>query len=117
MARVLACHPAASLSHALAADVRSDVLVIVDDAPVSHRLGNIGRHFGIARLSRHETLRSFLRPDTFGPEDSQFAAAALYAIHTGREAGFQAEVERLAESAEDGLVRETAGWLLEHPTA
>lgn len=98
------------LSHALPAEVRDDVLTILDDAPVEQRLDKIGRRFGIVRRDREGTLRHLLRTGVAGGEASTLAAAALYLVHTSRITGLEDEIDRLARSAADELVRETALW-------
>ena len=102
------------LDNTLEAEVRRDVFAAIDDCSRAEKLERAHKQYGIVVKSKREVLGGFLEPKTSGDsDDTALAAAALYAAHQEEVAGLEDEFRRLAATAVDPFVKETANWLVD----
>ncbi len=107
-------HALEYLDNTLTGDLRRTVFSVIGDDPLSEKLRYGARWFGVPSGTRASALAALLDEGVRGTADAYArAVGALYAVYAGRSADLYAQVERLARVAQDRLVRETAGWIVQ----
>jgi hypothetical protein len=106
-------HALEYLDNTLAGDLRRWTFSVIGDDPLSEKLRFGTRWFGLRPEARNAALATLLDEGVRGTADAHArAVGALYTVYTSRIAELYAQVERLARVAHEGLVRETAGWIV-----
>jgi AAA family ATP:ADP antiporter len=100
------------LDNSLSGTLRRDVFVVIDDAPAEEKLRRSRLYFGILMESPEATLDRLIQIDPrHDPAGRGIVLAAMYAVWAEEVASLYPLVARLADQAEDPLVRETAQWV------
>ncbi len=100
------------LDNTLTGSLRRDVFAVIDDAPPEEKLRRARIYFGILMESPESTLDRLIQIDAFAdPAARGIILAALHAVWSKEVVSLYPLVQRLAEGAEEPLVRETARWV------
>jgi AAA family ATP:ADP antiporter len=106
-------HTLEYLDNALEGEIRGHVFAVIGDAPLSERLSEATRLYGIRTGRRKETLNRILGMRLDGrSDDSFFVAAALHLVFSDRIQDLYGQVEELQDSP-NSFVKETAQWVTE----
>jgi AAA family ATP:ADP antiporter len=100
------------LDNSLSGTLRRDVFSVIDDSPPEDKLRRARLHFGILLESPEATLDRLIQIDSRrDPASRGIVLAAMHTVWCDEIVSLYALVARMAEKAEDPLVRETARWV------
>jgi AAA family ATP:ADP antiporter len=100
------------LDNSLSGTLRRDVFSVIDDSPPEEKLRRARLYFGILMESPEATLDRLIQTDPrIDPAGRGIILAAMHAVWAEEVVSLYGLVARLAESAEEPLVRETAEWV------
>jgi AAA family ATP:ADP antiporter len=100
------------LDNTLTGALRRDVFAVIDDAPPEEKLRRARLYFSVLMESPEATLDRLIQIDAVAdPAARGIILAALHAVWSKEVATLYPLVDRLATSAEEPLVRETAQWV------
>lgn len=100
------------LDNSLSGTLRRDVFAVIDDAPPEEKLRRARLYFGVLMESPEATLDRLIQADpSRDPACRGIILAAMHAVWAEEVESLYPLVARLAENADDRLVRETAGWV------
>ncbi len=104
-------HALEYLDNALDPIWRKDVFLAIDEVELEEKLALARTRYGIERRSTVAVLAHLLAPAEVSNERTHdLAAAAVYAVYCERIDALYPLVDRLAASAQNAFVRETAAW-------
>ncbi|MEE4272288.1 MAG: Npt1/Npt2 family nucleotide transporter [Thermoanaerobaculales bacterium] len=100
------------LDNSLSGSLRRDVFSVIDDAQPEEKLRRARLYFGVLMESPEATLDRLVQinPRT-DPAARGIILAAMYAVWAEEVVSLYPLVERMAETADEPLVRETAQWV------
>jgi AAA family ATP:ADP antiporter len=100
------------LDNSLSGILRRDVFSVIDDTPPEEKLRRARLYFGILMESPEATLDRLIQLDARkDPAGRGIVLAAMHAVWADEVVSLYDLVARMAERAEDPLVRETAQWV------
>jgi hypothetical protein len=100
------------LDNSLTGSLRRDVFAVIDDAPPEEKLRRARLYFGVLMESPESTLDRLIQTDPrIDPAGRGIVLAAMHAVWAEEVEALYPLVARLAEHAEEPLVRETARWV------
>jgi len=100
------------LDNSLSGTLRRDVFSVIDDTPPEEKLRRARLYFGILMESPEATLDRLIQLDSRrDPAGRGIVLAAMHAVWSDEVVALYGLVARMAEEAEDPLVRETARWV------
>ena len=100
------------LDNTLTGALRRDVFAVIDDAPPEDKLRRARIYFDVLMESPEATLDRLIQTDAEAdPAARGIILAALHAVWSKEVESLYPLVRRLAESADEPLVRETAQWV------
>jgi len=100
------------LDNSLAGTLRRDVFSVIDDAPPEEKLRRARLYFGVLMESPEATLDRLIQNDPkIDPAGRGIVLAAMHAVWAEEVVSLYGLVARMAEKAEETLVRETALWV------
>jgi len=101
------------LDNTLSGSLRRMILEVIDDAPIDDKLRRAAQLLDIRLDSVEETVGRLLATEpNQDPQGVAPVVGSILAAVTGGLSALRPAVEHLAETSEDPLVRETAGWAL-----
>ena len=105
-------HALEYLDNTLSADLRKLVFTMIGDAPLEDKLLKAQKSWDIGRMSKAGALEEILLTSQVSQEVSPaLVVGSLYSVYSDRVKEVYPRVGELRES-EDGMVRETAGWVI-----
>ncbi len=100
------------LDNSLSGTLRRDVFSVIDDAPPEEKLRRARLYFGVLMESPEATLDRLIQIDSrVDPAGRGIVLAAMHAVWAEEVASLYPLVARMAETAEEPLVLETARWV------
>ncbi len=100
------------LDNSLSGTLRRDVFSVIDDTPPEEKLRRARLYFGVLMESPEATLDRLIQLDSRrDPAGRGIVLAAMHAVWSDEVVTLYGLVARMAENAEDPLVRETAQWV------
>ena len=101
------------LDNSLTGTVRRDVFSVIDDAPPEEKLRRARLYFGVLMESPEVTLDRLIQTDArLDPAARGIILAAMHAVWSEEVESLYGLIERMAGTADQRLVRQTAEWVM-----
>jgi AAA family ATP:ADP antiporter len=105
-------HALEFLDNTLTGEVRRRVFTIIDDSPISDKLRQAYKSYGLQSRKATQTVSRYLDNQHGENADSiPLAVAGIYTVYTDRITELYSRVRELACESEDEFVKETAEWV------